>query len=247
MRVPSVALTAFLAGATATDVAIHAWSLAQARPSAQTPGRDRNLPQFVNVVERLRPAVVNVSRQSSTRGPGGGTGVDSLGSGVILTADGYIATNAHVIGQSDSVIVRLPNRDEYVAAVVNRDTGTDVALLKIDPKARLTPAAMPAPGSVVRVGEWVLAIGNPFALDQTVTAGIVSATGRVIGSGPYDVFLQTDAAINAGNSGGPLVNVNGEVVGLSAAAAGGIAVPGISFAVPIDAVRRALEAARAGR
>jgi serine protease Do len=223
---------------------VHGWNLAQARASAQATRNDPNLPQFVEVAERVRNSVVNVSKRNETRPPGAGTGVDSLGSGVILSADGYIATNEHVVGQADSVIVRLANRDEYVAAVARKDRATDVALLKIDPKTRLSVASMAAGASPVRVGEWVLAIGNPFALDQTVTAGIISATGRVIGSGPYDGFLQTDAAINAGNSGGPLVNLRGEVIGLSAAAAGGIAVPGIGFAVPVDAVRRALDVVR---
>jgi serine protease Do len=238
-------LTAALAVLAAGDLLLHAWGLAQARPTAQTARADPNIPAFVQIAERLRPTVVNVSKRAETRPPGAGTGVDSLGSGVILTADGYIVTNEHVVGQADTVVVRLSNRDEYVAAVAQKDRATDVALLKIDPKTSLSVATMPAASTTVRVGEWVLAIGNPFALDQTVTAGIISSTGRVIGSGPYDAFLQTDASINAGNSGGPLVNLKGEVVGISAAAAGGIAVPGIGFAVPIDAVRRALAAARA--
>jgi S1-C subfamily serine protease len=227
------------------DIAVHAWGAAQARPSAQSARADPNLPQFVQIAERIRPAVVNVSKLSETRPPGAAAGADSLGSGVVVTADGYIATNDHVIGRAESVTVRLSNRDQYIARVAQRDRASDVALLKIEPQTRLSVVTMLPPSGVVRVGEWVLAIGNPFALEQTVTAGIISATGRVIGSGPYDAFLQTDAAINAGNSGGPLVNLNGEVIGLSAAAAGGIAVPGMGFAVPIDAVRRALDTARA--
>ena len=239
-------LTAALVALAGGDLLLHAWGLAQARPTAQTARTDPNVPAFVAVAERVRPTVVNVSKRSSTRGFVAGTGSDSLGSGVVLTADGFIATNEHVVAQADSVIVRLSNRDEYIAAVVHKDAPADVAVLKIDPKTTLAVAALPPSAAPpVRVGEWVLAIGNPFALDQTVTAGIISSTGRVIGSGPYDGFLQTDAAINAGNSGGPLVNLKGEVVGLSAAAAGGIAVPGIGFAVPIDAVKRALGAARA--
>jgi serine protease Do len=234
-------LTAVVLTLLAADLLIHGWSFATARPSAQSVRNDPNIPQFVQIAERIKPTVVNVSKRSTTRGPGAGTGVDSLGSGVVLTADGYIATNEHVVGQSDSVLVRLSNRDEYVAAVVQKDPTTDVALLKIDPKTTLSVAALAPRTDVTRVGEWVLAIGNPFALNQTVTAGIISATGRVIGSGPYDGFLQTDAAINAGNSGGPLVNLKGEVVGISAASAGGVAVPGIGFAVPVDAVRRALQ------
>jgi serine protease Do len=241
----SLSVTTALAVALAADVGFHAWSLLQTRASAQTPARDRTLPAFVDVAERLRPSVVNVSKQSTTRVRGTGTGVDSLGSGVILTADGYIATNAHVINESETVFVRLSNKDDYIAAVVHRDLPSDVAVMKIDPQTRIVPAALQAQGQTVRVGEWVVAIGSPFALDQTVTAGIISATGRVIGSGPYDTFLQTDAAINAGNSGGPLVNVRGEVVGLSAASIGGVGVSGIGFAVPVDAVRRALDTARA--
>jgi serine protease Do len=218
---------------------VHAWSLFQADAAAQSRPRDGSLPSFVDVIARLRPAVVNVAKASTSRAPGSGTGVDSLGSGVVVTSDGYVATNAHVLAEADTLVVRLSNRDDYVAAVAYRDAAADVALLKIDPKAKLTPAALLPAGGAVRPGEWVL--------DQTVTAGIVSATGRVIGSGPYDALLQTDAAINAGNSGGPLVNVRGEVVGLTAAATSGVAIPGIGFAVPVDAVRRALERARADR
>ena len=245
--IQSPRLFAALVALLAADLLLHGWSLALAQPLAQSGRNATSLPEFVQIAERIRPTVVNVSKASASPAPGVGKGADSLGSGVILTADGYIATNEHVIGQVDSVTVRLSNRDEYVATIVQRNRATDVAVLKVDATRPLTAATMSPPTTPVRVGEWVLAIGNPFALDQTVTAGIISATGRVIGSGPYDAFLQTDAAINAGNSGGPLVNLKGEVIGLSAASAGGIAIPGIGFAVPVDAVQRALDAARARR
>ncbi len=163
----------------------------------------------------------------------------SLGSGFIISKDGYLFTNNHVIERADEITVRLSNGNEYSAVVKGSDKNTDIALLKIDADEKL-PAATLGKSSELRVGEWVMAIGNPFGLSQTVTAGIVSATGRVIGAGPYDDFIQTDASINPGNSGGPLFNMAGEVVGINTAiVAQG---QGIGFAIPIDMAKEILPA-----
>src|SRR5262245_29367650 len=158
----------------------------------------------------------------------------SLGSGFIISEDGYIITNHHVVGDADKITVRLSDKEEYDAKVVGSDDKTDIALVKIDVKHTLHAVPLGS-SSDLQVGDWVMAIGNPFGLDQTVTAGIVSAKGRVIGAGPYDDFIQTDASINPGNSGGPLLNLKGEVVGINSAifsqSGGNI---GIGFAIPID-------------
>ncbi len=154
----------------------------------------------------------------------------SLGSGFIIDKDGYIVTNNHVIDDADQIKVKLANEKEYDAKVVGRDPKTDLALIKIDAKD-LT--ALPLGDSdSLKVGSWVVAIGSPFGLEQTVTAGIVSAKKRVIGAGPYDDFIQTDASINPGNSGGPLLDLQGRVIGINTAiVASG---QGIGFAIPID-------------
>lgn len=154
----------------------------------------------------------------------------SLGSGFIIDTAGYIVTNNHVIEDADEITVKLSNEKEYKAAVIGRDANTDLALIKID--AKDLSALKVGDSEALEVGSWVVAIGSPFGLEQTVTAGIVSAKGRIIGSGPYDDFIQTDASINPGNSGGPLLNLNGEVVGINTAiVARG---QGIGFAIPID-------------
>jgi len=155
----------------------------------------------------------------------------SLGSGFIIDRNGYIVTNNHVIEGADQVEVKLVNGEELEATIVGRDPKTDLALIKITGSDDLMPLEM-GDSDAVRVGSWVVAIGSPFGLEQTVTAGIVSAKGRIIGSGPYDDFIQTDASINPGNSGGPLINMQGEVVGINTAiiATG----QGIGFAIPIN-------------
>lgn len=145
-----------------------------------------------------------------------------------------ILTNNHVVENAQMIMVRLSEDEEYEARVVGKDPPTDLALLKVDARRRL-PASRLGDSDALRVGDWVLAIGSPFGLEQTVTAGIVSAKGRVIGAGPYDDFIQTDAAVNPGNSGGPLVNTRGEVVGINSAIfseSGGSV--GIGFAIPIN-------------
>jgi serine protease Do len=155
----------------------------------------------------------------------------SLGSGFIIDKEGYIVTNNHVIEDADEIRVQLRNEKEYDAEIVGRDPNTDIALIKIKGPPNL-PVLKLGDSDALKVGEWVVAIGNPFGLDHTVTAGIVSAKGRVIGAGPYDDFIQTDASINPGNSGGPLLNLEGEVIGINTAiVASG---QGIGFAIPIN-------------
>ena len=158
----------------------------------------------------------------------------SLGSGVIVTADGYVLTNNHVVEDADEIHVTLFTFEEYEATVIGRDPKSDVALIKIEPKTDL-PFATFGNSDQLRVGEWVLAIGNPFGLQQTVTAGIVSAKGRSINNESYGNFIQTDASINPGNSGGPLFNLKGEMVGVNTAifsrTGGNI---GIGFAIPVN-------------
>jgi serine protease Do len=156
------------------------------------------------------------------------------GSGVIISQDGYILTNNHVVEGAQEVTVTLADKEEYKAQVVGRDPKTDLAVLKIEAKKTLPSAAM-GDSEHLRVGDWVVAIGNPFGLSHTVTSGIVSAKGRVIGAGPYDDFIQTDASINPGNSGGPLFNMSGEVVGINTAI-----IPygqGIGFAIPVNTAK----------
>jgi serine protease Do len=158
----------------------------------------------------------------------------SLGSGVIVSSDGYILTNNHVVEDSDEINVTLSTFEEYQATIIGRDPKSDVSLIKIKPKADL-PFATFGNSDKLRVGEWVIAIGNPFGLQQTVTAGIVSAKGRSINNESYGNFIQTDASINPGNSGGPLFNLKGEMVGLNTAifsSTGGNI--GIGFAIPVN-------------
>lgn len=222
---------------------------------------------FADLAEKLGPAVVNISttkviKTGARRLPGGETPFDrffgsdeffrrffddlperelkqrSLGSGFIISSDGYIFTNNHVVEKADKIRVKLSSGKEYDAEVKGRDSNTDIALIKIKAD-RVLPVVTLGNSDKLRVGEWVFAIGNPFGLDHTVTAGIISAKGRVIGAGPYDNFLQTDASINPGNSGGPLFNMAGEVVGINTAiVAQG---QGIGFAIPINMAREILE------
>ncbi|MEI8355393.1 MAG: DegQ family serine endoprotease [Deltaproteobacteria bacterium] len=219
------------------------------------------LPDFVELAAKNKPAVVNIntskvvqpqlqqdrpSPQKSAnpfddfferfidRTPQRPYTARSLGSGLIISEDGYILTNYHVIAGADEVKVKLSDSREFKAQVKGGDEKLDIALLKIDAKEKLHVAPL-GNSDALEVGEWVMAIGNPFGLGQTVTTGIVSAKGRVIGSGPYDDFIQTDASINPGNSGGPLFNTGGEVIGINTAivAAG----QGIGFAIPVNMVK----------
>jgi len=167
----------------------------------------------------------------------------ALGTGFILSKDGYIVTNNHVVKDADEIVVKNSDGEEFEAELIGTDPKLDLALLKIN-KKNVKPVTL-GDSNAMRVGDWVVAIGNPFGLEQTVTAGIVSAKGRVIGSGPYDDFIQTDAAINPGNSGGPLFNAKGEVIGINTAIysqSGGN--NGIGFAIPINLAKSVFEELR---
>jgi serine protease Do len=165
----------------------------------------------------------------------------SLGSGVITTSDGFIITNNHLVEGAEEISIRLHDYEEYQARVIGRDPKTDLALLKIDPKQPL-PFAVFGDSDRLRVGDWVIAIGNPFGFEQTVTAGIVSGKSRVIGGGPYDNFIQTDASINPGNSGGALFDMEGKMVGVNTAiysrSGGNI---GIGFAIPVNMIANIMD------
>ncbi|KAF0221249.1 MAG: protease [Geobacteraceae bacterium] len=216
-------------------------------------------PDFSELAKKLKPTVVNISTAKTIRPqkpfirrPPSPFGADpfedfferffenqpqrsykerSLGSGFVINDEGYILTNNHVVAGADEIKVKLSDGREFKGEIKGLDQKLDLALLKIDAKDHL-PVAPLGDSDQIKVGEWVMAIGNPFGLGQTVTAGIVSATGRVIGSGPYDDFIQTDASINPGNSGGPLINANGEVIGINTAiVASG---QGIGFAIPVN-------------
>ena len=223
---------------------------------------------FADLAEKLKPSVVNISTTKTVRGGGfrspfgQGSPFDryfggddfferffgdmpqrefkqkSLGSGFIISHDGYIFTNNHVVEQADKILVKLSDGKEYEAKIIGKDAKTDIALIKIKPPTDSLPVAETGDSDKLRVGDWVMAIGNPFGLEQTVTAGIVSAKGRVIGAGPYDNFIQTDASINPGNSGGPLFNMEGKVIGINTAiVAQG---QGIGFAIPISMAKTIL-------
>jgi serine protease Do len=231
------------------------------------------LPDFTELVERVGPAVVNIrtlerGRQAAAQvdpnmeeffrrfgiplpGPRRGPRGDDepmqrgVGSGFVLSADGYIMTNAHVVDGADEVLVTLTDKRELKARIVGSDRRTDVALVKVE--AAGLPFVRIGDSDKLKVGEWVVAIGSPFGLENTVTAGIVSAKGR--DTGDYLPFIQTDVAINPGNSGGPLLNLKGEVVGINSqifSRSGGFM--GISFAIPIaDAIRVSEQLRTSGR
>ncbi len=228
---------------------------------------DKGLPSLSELIKDVKPAVVNISTTTVFKGPDmqerfygqqnpfkdffGNDFFEkffgdmprkefkhrSLGSGFIIDREGYILTNNHVVEKASSIKVKLSDDKEYDAKVIGRDAKTDIALIKIDAKHNLPVAAF-GDSTKLEVGDWVVAIGNPFGLEQTVTAGIVSAKGRVIGAGPYDDFIQTDASINPGNSGGPLFNLKGEVVGINTAIVSGG--QGIGFAIPINVAKEML-------
>jgi len=217
------------------------------------------LPDFTELVEKQGPAVVNISTTQSVRNPllpqmpnlqeddpfyeffrrfipqpgPREFQSQSLGSGFIISQDGYILTNAHVVETADEITVKLTDKREFKAKVIGADRRTDIALIKID--AGGLPAVRFGDPTKLRVGEWVLAIGSPFGFENTVTAGIVSAKGRSLPQENYVPFIQTDVAVNPGNSGGPLFNLRGEVVGINSqiySRTGGFM--GLSFAIPID-------------
>ncbi|MBI2335739.1 MAG: Do family serine endopeptidase [Deltaproteobacteria bacterium] len=203
---------------------------------------------FSDLIKRVQPAVVNISTTKTVKLrspfdeffrqhyglPPRNRRQNSLGSGFIIDKDGHILTNNHVVMGADEIIVNLSDGRTFQAKVIGKDLRTDIAVIKISAKGDL-PTVQLGDSDVVQVGDWVLAIGNPFGLGQTVTAGIISAKGRHIGAGPYDNFIQTDASINPGNSGGPLFNLSGEVVGLNTAVVQ--SGQGIGFAIPINLVK----------
>ena len=223
---------------------------------------------FVDVAQHVRPAVVHlgtIQKAKSRRGPNlpqgnedpffrdffnqffGSEGPDQrsefrrpgLGSGVIIDKRGLVLTNFHVVKGADEILIRLSDKREYRGQILGTDPKTDLAVVRFQPDHELTVATL-GNSDALRVGEWAIAIGNPFGLDQTVTVGVISATGRSdVGIATYENFIQTDASINPGNSGGPLVNLKGEVIGVNTAivAAG----QGIGFAIPINMVKRVVD------
>jgi len=223
---------------------------------------------FVDVAQQVRPAVVHlgtIQRAKTRRGPNlpqgnddpffrdffnqffGSEGPDSrsefrrpgLGSGVIIDKRGLVLTNFHVVKGADEILIRLSDKREYRGQIMGTDPKTDLAVVKFQPDHEVTVASL-GNSDALRVGEWAIAIGNPFGLDQTVTVGVISATGRSdVGIATYENFIQTDASINPGNSGGPLVNLKGQVIGVNTAivAAG----QGIGFAIPINMVKRVVD------
>ena len=242
-----------------TVIQPHNPQAASASTISETPMVPAN---FSDLAEKVRPGVVNIQVVKKVKNvdfgfrgnpfgeqnpfgdffgpfsegnpPSGEYKQQGVGSGFVINQDGYILTNNHVVEDADQIKVKLTNGKEYEGKVVGRDPKTDLALVKIERASDLHPLKL-GNSEDLKVGSWVVAIGSPFGLEQTVTAGIVSAKGRVIGSGPYDNFIQTDASINPGNSGGPLVNMRGEVVGINTAI-----IPngqGIGFAIPINTAK----------
>lgn len=194
-------------------------------------------PSFADLAEKLTPSVVNISSfsQNETENGEGNTPLsESLGSGFIIDGNGYIITNNHVVDKAESISITLSDNTKTEARVIGKDPKTDLALIKIETKRPLNAVKF-GDSDKIRVGDWVLAIGNPFGLGSSVTAGIVSAKSRDIESGPYDSFIQTDASINQGNSGGPMFNLQGEVIGISSAIFSTTgASQGVGFAIPAN-------------
>ncbi|MFN0302981.1 MAG: Do family serine endopeptidase [Burkholderiales bacterium] len=259
LQTESPAARRSLAGAIACTLALAvAPYFAMATTAPSTPAAPRTLPDFSALVENHSAAVVNIStsrgaaRMQLPQAPNGESLPDffrrlppfangqrerGVGSGFIISSDGYILTNAHVVADAEEVIVRLTDKREHKARVVGTDQRTDVAVLKIDAKG--LPTVRIGNTDRLRVGEWVAAIGSPFGFESTVTAGIVSAKSRALPDDSYVPFIQTDVAINPGNSGGPLFNLEGEVVGINSqiySRSGGY--QGVSFAIPIEVAMR---------
>jgi len=227
---------------------------------------------FAELIKKASPSVVNIIAVKVIRTPDQGSSPfgmedplrdfferfyggqmpkefrqNALGSGFIIDREGFILTNNHVVEQTEELRVRLSDEKEFKAQIVGRDPKTDLALIKINTDKPLVPLVLGDSDSL-EVGDWVVAIGNPFGLGNTVTAGIVSAKYRQIGGGPYDNFIQTDASINPGNSGGPLLNLDGEVIGVNSAifsqSGGNI---GIGFAIPVNMAKQLLPQLRQGK
>ncbi len=209
-------------------------------------------PSFADLVDELMPSVVNISTTTKTAENAednllndeanseflqyfeNGKKQEALGSGFIIDKEGYIITNNHVISDAEKINVTLSDNTQVEAEIIGRDSKTDIALIKIKPLKELTPVKF-GDSDKVRVGDWILAIGNPFGLGGSVTAGIISAKSRDIESGQYDNFIQTDASINQGSSGGPMFNMQGEVIGINSVifSTNGASM-GIGFAIPIN-------------
>ncbi|MGI0115920.1 DegQ family serine endoprotease [Zooshikella sp. RANM57] len=238
------------------------WLLALSTLIVLNTARARSYPDFTELVEDASPAVVNISTRQEPKsrqrlqfhefnqdlpdifrdffgkpfpppGKGNKTPAHSLGSGFIVSEDGYVLTNNHVISGADEIIIRLRDKRELAAKVIGADDRSDLALLKIE--ASDLPVVKVNTHAVIKPGQWVVAIGSPFGFEASVTAGIVSATGRNLPSENYVPFIQTDVAINPGNSGGPLLNLEGEVIGINSqiyTRSGGFM--GLSFAIPMD-------------
>jgi serine protease Do len=242
--------------------------------AAQAPSNPAGPASFANLVDEVKDAVVNISTTQVVKGqplspflgpgspfgeffghngpkgffgnqPQGKMTTHALGSGFIISSDGLILTNNHVVEKATEIKIKLINGKEYDAKLVGRDPKTDLALVKVTPDKDFPKPVVLGDSDAIRVGDWVMAVGNPFGLGNTVTTGIISAKSRILGAGPYDDFLQTDAAINPGNSGGPLFNMQGQVIGINTAiiAQG----QGIGFAIPINMAKELLPQLEKGK
>jgi len=242
---------------------------------AAFPGFGNSTPaSFADLAEEVKHSVVNISTTQVVKGmsphpfsgpnsslrrffgddffkhffgnvPRKGMKTHALGSGFVISNDGLILTNNHVIKKATEIKVKLQNGKEYDAKIIGSDPKTDLALIQAKPDADFPKPVRLGDSDVIRVGDWVMAVGNPFGLGQTVTTGIISAKGRVIGAGPYDDFLQTDAAINPGNSGGPLFNMKGQVVGINTAII--VQAQSIGFAIPVNIAKDLLPQLKSGK
>jgi len=270
-------LSAVLGGLVAAGLVYHLRGTDSQASAAPTATRAAELQSaFVAVADKIRPAVVNINTEQEVRrqvwgldwnfDPSSGespyrpyTQVQKrtgLGSGVIISTDGYILTNVHVIAGADRVNVTLSDNTTYPARMVSAAPARDLALIKIDAR-RQFPTAQLGDAEKAKVGSWAIAVGSPFGFSETVTVGVVSAKGRVVraegGQNVYRDLIQTDAAVNFGNSGGPLVDINGDVIGINQAiySPSGVGNIGISFAIPINgglkaAINEAVKSGRAG-
>jgi len=243
-------------------------------PAAQISSNPAAPTSFADLADKVKASVVNISTTQVVEGnplmqflgpdspfggflgpnspkeffgnnPHGKMKTHALGSGFVIGAEGLIITNNHVVEKATEIKIKLQSGKEYDAKLVGRDPKTDLALIQVSPDKDFPAPAVLGDSLAMRVGDWVMAVGNPFGLGHTVTTGIISATSRILGAGPYDDFLQTDAAINPGNSGGPLFNMKGQVIGINTAiiAQG----QGIGFAIPINMAKELLPQLKTGK
>jgi serine protease Do len=255
--------------------ALFAFLTAHGAQGASVGVGDKTPPSFAPLAEQVKHAVVNISTTQVIKGgsihpfmgpnspfreffgddffkrffgemPQGEMKTHALGSGFVIDdKEGLILTNNHVVEKATEIKIKVESGEEYDAKVVGRDPKTDLALIKVKPDGDFPKPAVLGDSDALRVGDWLMAVGNPFGLGHSVTVGILSAKGRIIGAGPYDDFLQTDAAINPGNSGGPVFNMNGEAVGINTAiVAQG---QGIGFAIPINVAKELLPQLKSGK